>query len=265
MDVNAINKHRYDAISEFVSLEQKNVLEIGCGNGDLLKYIAEHASVKHITGIEYWTDKEEAGNNYSIQKGNAECMDFGDNSFDAIYSFHTFEHIGDIAKALLEIKRILKPYGKFYTQFNPIWTSIAGHHYGSKNAYSWNRELIKRIPPWGHLYMNEDEMKNHLIKVNVEEKEAEEILSFIYHSSIINRFTRSDFLQCLTNCGMVIRQYQESVAFNRFVTSGTIEANMSSESELTSDIITRLQNTRYDLNDIGVTAIRIVLEKYESI
>ena len=51
-----------------------------------------------------------------------------DNSFDAIVSLATFEHIHELPKALEELHRVLKTDGYIYTSFGPIWTSAKGHH-----------------------------------------------------------------------------------------------------------------------------------------
>ena len=75
---------------------------------------------------------------------------FEDNSFDAVISNNAFAHISDVPRALEEVKRVLRPYGKFYTDFGGIWTSAAGHHWSKPTASGyWNYEYMSLIPPWG--------------------------------------------------------------------------------------------------------------------
>ena len=261
-------KERSARICQFMNLKGKRLLEVGCGNGDVVRHIASFYQPEHICGVDndlFRSLKEEKGSNWNIKNGNAEHLEFDDNSFDGVISLFVFEHIGDIVKSLSEIKRVLKPFGKFYAVIGGIWTSVTGHHYGGKDPFSWHKHLIELIPPWGHLYMNECEMKNHLMKINVNEKLSEDILHHIYRSNLINRLSRSEYLTAFYNVGMIIRNYQEYVAFNRFGATGTIENNMPNESDLTPDIIDSIKNANYNINDIGVTEMRIVFEKYASV
>jgi ubiquinone/menaquinone biosynthesis C-methylase UbiE len=46
--------------------------------------------------------------------GNAEQLDFPDESFDAVYSFGVLHHTPDIEKAVAEVRRVLKPGGTAY-------------------------------------------------------------------------------------------------------------------------------------------------------
>jgi ubiquinone/menaquinone biosynthesis C-methylase UbiE len=46
--------------------------------------------------------------------GNAEQLDFPDESFDAVYSFGVLHHTPDIEKAVAEVRRVLKPDGTAY-------------------------------------------------------------------------------------------------------------------------------------------------------
>ena len=184
-------------IDSIVSFSDKRVLEIGCGSGELLKEILKY-NPKHIIGIdlvlsEWWGIGESQGENWCVKDGNAEALSFYDNSFDIIISTATFEHINNVEAALSEIKRVLKPYGVFYTSFMPIWTSVVGHHFGANSATTWDVELVKLIPPWGHLYMDEAEMTEHLLKINAGDKvNIDNAVDFIYRSKIINRLSRTE-------------------------------------------------------------------------
>ncbi|MCL2661923.1 MAG: methyltransferase domain-containing protein [Oscillospiraceae bacterium] len=254
-----------ERIDSHIHLAGKKVLEIGCGNGDLLKLIAESYDIAHITGVDsslsgWWGIGESVGANWSVCDGNAERLCFDDNSFDAVISYAAFEHIENVKLALSEIKRVMKPYGRFYTEFSPIWTSIVGHHFVAKDETLFNPSHLKLIPPWGHLYMNELQMHDHLHEQTEEDALIDEILYFIYHSSIINRLGRNDFLDIIVNCGMIIKMYQETIAFNRLAILG-----MEKASELTADILKKIVSAGYDATDIGVLSMMVLLEKYESI
>ena len=252
-----------ESLEKFAQLKDKTILDIGCGNGDLVKYIADKYEPCHIVGIEpaldEWDTKASKEGNWEIRYGDANGLEYPDGYFDIVVSFSTFEHINNIDNALHEIKRVLKPYGRFYTEFAPIWTSVAGHHFIHGKDRWWSQEHLSAIPPWGHLYMSEYEMSQHLSKNNIDTDLINEIIYFIYYSDVINRYTYRSLFQCIMNSGMIIRAYEERVSFNRL---GLISGER--DSELTEDILERISDTSYEVNDIGVAGLRLCLEKYAS-
>ena len=167
-------------LASITDLTDKMILEIGCGEGTLLKQIAREYSPRYIAGIEPLLSGEYAmgdfnrnsteayGKNWHICNGDALDIKFPDNSFDVVISVATFEHIQDLDRCLSEIKRVLKPGGIFYTEYGPVWSGIIGHH-----CRNWRREEVVKIPPWGHLYMTEQELKEYIAKT-CSEQEAED-------------------------------------------------------------------------------------------
>ncbi|WP_313260591.1 class I SAM-dependent methyltransferase [Lacrimispora sp.] len=258
MTIDIQNRLLADEISKWVSFDGKQILEVGCGNGDLLKYIAKYYSPELIVGIDpgldsWWNAGESSGRNWKVMSGDAELLDFPDNSFDAIISVSTLEHIYDTDKALSEIKRVLKPYGRFYTSFSPIWTSIIGHHFVAPEDNNWNEEHLALIPPWGHLYMSEIEMRAHLKSLNVNESLKGQILEFIYHSNIINRKSKTELVNAVHRCGMAVRLYSEQVRFSRF--------SITKKNELTPEMANKIIAAGHTLSDVGVSGLKICLEK----
>ncbi len=249
---------------QHTNFDGKRILDIGCGNGDLVKYIARNYSPASVVGIEPfledWGVGESEGDNWRIVSGNAHNLDFDDGCFDLVISFSTFEHIADIRKALSEIRRVLRPFGKFYTEFMPIWTSAAGHHFVANMQNWWNPGHITLIPPWGHLYMSEEEMREYLALNHTDDILADTIAEHIYHTNIINRYTRTDLVNCIMGAGMVVKYYEERISFNRL---GMITG--AKDSELTNTILQRIRQTRYSAEDIGVVGMRVCLEKYKEI
>ncbi|MDR3001296.1 MAG: class I SAM-dependent methyltransferase [Fibromonadaceae bacterium] len=248
-------------INKWIPFDEKRMLEIGCGNGDLLKFIAKYYSPAFITGIDpgldsWWNTSENLGENWKVMSGGAENLDFEDNSFDAVISISTFEHIDDLTKCLSETKRVLKPYGRFYISFMPIWTSIIGHHFVATEDNTWNEEHLALIPPWGHLYMSEIEMREHLEFLNVDTNLKEQMLQFIYHSNIINRKPKSEIVKAVHKCGMAIRSYSEQLRFSRLA--------IPKQNELSAEISKKIIAKGYEISDIGVCGLKICLEKLEA-
>lgn len=89
---------------------QEKILEIGCGRGYTTKKVQRIAP--QTFGIDLNSKAIQSGVAQNLQTMNAETLEFPDNTFDKIYAFHTIEHIPNIAKALGEMVRVLKPGGK---------------------------------------------------------------------------------------------------------------------------------------------------------
>lgn len=251
-------------LEEKFHFDSKTVLDIGCGTGDMVRRIATKYHPKVIIGIDQ-AITEDSGENFILQAGDARRLEFEDNSFDFIYSVSTFEHINGIAETLSEVRRVLKPRGRFYTSFAPLWTSICGHHcYSYSFAFSKGfvgereEKIVWGIPAWGHLYMNKEEMREHLSKNGFEDYAIYHILSRMYDNNDLNRRTASETRHDITNCGMIIKAYHEWVTFSR-----QWALDQKGPSELTADILNKLKRTKYNLNDIGVVNMWAELEKYE--
>ena len=96
----------------------KEVLDAGCGNGSLAKYISP--IVKHITGIDYSermievaTRNVEGYHNITLEKMDITKLKFPENSFDAIYCMGVFEYLSTekYPKVINAFQKIIKPGG----------------------------------------------------------------------------------------------------------------------------------------------------------
>ncbi len=106
---------------------QGNVLEIGCGPGMLwLKNADRIPELWNITLSDFSAGMlQEAQNNlrniphpFTFKVIDAQSIPFEDEHFDMIVANHMLYHVPDRAKALAEIRRILKPGGHFYAATN---------------------------------------------------------------------------------------------------------------------------------------------------
>ncbi|MBI2123711.1 MAG: class I SAM-dependent methyltransferase [Candidatus Wildermuthbacteria bacterium] len=88
----------------------EKILEIGCGRGYTTKKVQRIAP--QTFGIDLNEKAIQNGVAQNLRAMNAEALEFVDNTFDKIYSFHTIEHIPNIAKALGEMARVVKPGGR---------------------------------------------------------------------------------------------------------------------------------------------------------
>jgi len=119
-------------------LKNKDVLDLGCWCGGMSVFCAEEWGVRSMSGIDvddYFIDaaKEFSKNRsdksikYDFRKGFGELLPFEDNSFDAIISWDTFEHIASVKKTLRECKRVVRPGGVIYTVFPSYYTPGEAH------------------------------------------------------------------------------------------------------------------------------------------
>ena len=100
-----------------------NVLELGTGSAKLWQ--ANHERI-----LQSWTimlsdisqgmledaEKNVTGvpSNFLFKQLDAQAIPFEDSSFDVIIANHMLYHVSDVDKALSEIRRVLKPTGRFY-------------------------------------------------------------------------------------------------------------------------------------------------------
>lgn len=241
----------------YIDFRDKTILEIGCGNGTDLRKIASEYKPRFIIGIDnsldnWWSTQPSKGGNWEVDEGDAANLQFPDNYFDVVISLATFEHISDLESSLKEIKRVLKPFGKFYTEYSPIWTSVIGHHYD----FWIDEDNANLIPPWGHLWMNKEEMIEYLVpKVGIER--AHSAAYSIYESKIINRLARSDHYRLVLESGLWIREINESISLSRTHHFG------NRQSEMTQEVYAKL-NGLYKPEELAVSGFRLYLEKYAS-
>lgn len=133
------------------------MLNVGSGEGDFDPTLARFATelescdvneddVAHARAMNANVENL----HYSVQNG--EALDFADAAFDVVTCFEVIEHVGDAAKLMRELARVLKPGGAlvlscpslhFPVTYDPINTALAarGTHV-SVGAYAYGHSWL---------------------------------------------------------------------------------------------------------------------------
>jgi SAM-dependent methyltransferase len=119
----------------------RRLLVVGCGSGTEAAVLATELQTE-VVGVDLETAfHPEAAAMVDLRQGDATCLDFADQSFDSVYSYHALEHIPDCTKALQEMRRVLTKGGN-YCIGTPNRLRLVGY-LGSKEAtcsqmVAWN-------------------------------------------------------------------------------------------------------------------------------
>lgn len=86
------------------------LLEVGCGRGWLTQRMQERFPATYGVDVNPRSIVHAVTANLHVM--DAVALEFDDEQFDHVYSFHAIEHIVDAAAALREMHRVLRPAGR---------------------------------------------------------------------------------------------------------------------------------------------------------
>jgi len=143
--------HLRDLFRELAGSSGK-MLEVGCGMGIDSVQLARCGF--KVTAIDL-TESALAlarqfasmrGVDIDFRPGNAEALEFGDETFDAAYSFGVLHHTPDIGSAVGELHRVLKPGGIAYVMLYHKWSVVHAVHQLLRLPYESPRNLKDHCP-----------------------------------------------------------------------------------------------------------------------
>ena len=117
-----------EAIKLAEPLEGRQILDLGCGRGELERYCAERGA--SIIGADYSEDALALAHSILPERGaalirsNVQQIPFATESFDMVFAFDLVEHLypAELQTMYAEIWRVLKPGGRLIVHTMPnIW------------------------------------------------------------------------------------------------------------------------------------------------
>ena len=141
-------------------LPHRTLLEVGCGKGRLIKHLLDPGH--DVRGCEVNQLMLDEGRRLygqlPIDPVDGTALPYPTATFDILMSFDVFEHIPDSDAHLLEVRRVLKPGGRYLLQTPNKWTNSVFETIRWRSLTAWQedhcslhsaRELRSRLSTHG--------------------------------------------------------------------------------------------------------------------
>ncbi len=126
--------HRAVLIAIPDNIQPEVVLDIGCGTGRLLRKVQQRWPEARLIGVDLTegmiAQARAAMPEGEFQVGPAEKLPLPDASVDLALSTVSFHHWQDQSQGICEVRRVLRPGGRFYLAdtIPPRWITVFYHH-----------------------------------------------------------------------------------------------------------------------------------------
>lgn len=189
------------------------LLVVGCGTG-LEPAILNRELRASVTGVDLQADFDKKATDYvELKRGDAMSLEFEDETFDFIYSYHSLEHMANPSKALNEMNRVLRHGGSYWIGTPNRSRLIA--NLGARDIYgkraTWPRIWRANVRMWSqrlrgkfrnefgaHAGFSSKEL-DQLLKDHFPEAEPRQ-MSYPYYLELYDKY--SVFVKALRSLGM---------------------------------------------------------------
>lgn len=126
-------------------------LDVGCGTGDDTREMAERvAPAGHVTGIDSSSFMVEEARSrvagtalpLTFAQGDAERLDFADNTFDLCRCERVLQHVADPGQAISEMVRVTKPGGRVVV-CDTDWAKVVASDPITQALFEFNAHSIR--------------------------------------------------------------------------------------------------------------------------
>ncbi len=145
--------------------EGRDVLEVGCGTGLVLQRVARFARSAQGIDLSPGMLEHARARGLDVREGSATALPLPDASVDVAYSFKVLSHVPELARALAEMLRVVRPGGHLvfdvYNRhslrylikraFGPRATSQQFDESAIATAFLTPDEVVRMLPPGGRL------------------------------------------------------------------------------------------------------------------
>ena len=245
--------YQKDPVEAFLRLLPQRVdsiLEIGSDVSGLVASELQSKTGAFVVGVNPASDFplddwDTSSETISLMRSDGRFLPFADDSFDAVLSVATLEHVNGIDLLMKETARVLKPRGVFYADFSPIWSSATGHHVfakvGRREARFW-KPGKNPIPHYSHLVMTKDEMRQFLESGPCADDIIEPIIRWIYDDPHINRCFFEDYVRVFRQSTLEIQKLK------------VFESNIAPDSDTAAKLREKYA-TRHTFSYSGMSAV----------
>jgi 2-polyprenyl-3-methyl-5-hydroxy-6-metoxy-1,4-benzoquinol methylase len=175
------------------------ILDVGCGHGSLCIDMGL-SGAKRVVGLDTNSQliafaNENLRRNYpqltdTVEFKGTDLKGYDECDFDYIVSKDTFEHIIHLDAMLTHMKRCLRPGGRIYAGFGPLYNSPFGDH-----------NLTRTLLPWGHLLTKESRIIKRL------NRDRKDKIDTIYDLGL-NKMSLADYRRVFRESGLSIIRFR---------------------------------------------------------
>ncbi|MSQ15476.1 MAG: class I SAM-dependent methyltransferase, partial [Dehalococcoidia bacterium] len=134
-------ERRLALVRSYLPIENKRILDIGCGLGTYVKRFLDFSP--HVYGLDVDEERLKIGaatlSNLALAK--SETLPFRDNSFDITFMNEVLEHVQDDAQTIREVLRVTRPGGHII-----IFVPNRMYFFETHGFYLGNRYIFKLLP-----------------------------------------------------------------------------------------------------------------------
>lgn len=137
-----LNRESLEFILANIAQGSHSLVDVGSGNGFLLKQIRARHPHMRLTGVDI-KDGDRNRDTYAYVKGRIESLPFGDKSFDVVTCSHTVEHLVNLEVCVSELIRIARKQIFIVTPKQRYFYYTLDEHV---NFFPFKEKLTSAIP-----------------------------------------------------------------------------------------------------------------------